>query len=67
FGIDGESETHTAIKNGTVTATVAQQPAKIGQMALQAAYDHFNGKKVEKTINSPIYLVTKDNADEYQW
>jgi ribose transport system substrate-binding protein len=36
-------------------------------MALQAAYDHFAEKKVEKTINSPIYLVTKDNADEYQW
>ncbi|MCI1217950.1 substrate-binding domain-containing protein [Bifidobacterium crudilactis] len=67
FGIDGESETHTAIKNGTVTATIAQQPAKIGEMALQAAYDHFAEKKVEKTINSPIYLVTKDNADEYQW
>lgn len=67
FGIDGESETHTAIKNGTISATVAQQPAKIGEMSLQAVYDHFSAKKVEKNINSPIYLVTKANADQYVW
>ncbi|MFC4652093.1 substrate-binding domain-containing protein [Lactococcus nasutitermitis] len=67
FGIDGEDETHTAIKDGTVTATVAQQPAKIGQMALQATFDHFDGKKVDKTINSPIYLITKDNVNEHKW
>lgn len=67
FGIDGEDETHDAIKAGTVTATVAQQPAKIGEMALQAAYHHFEGKKVAKTINSPIYLVTKSNVNEHKW
>lgn len=67
FGIDGESETHTAIKNGTITATVAQQPAKIGEMALTALYDHFSGKKVSKTINSPIYLVDKTNANQHNW
>ena len=67
FGIDGEDEAHTAIKNGTMTATVAQQPAKIGEIALQAVYDHFNGKTVKKTIDSPIYLVTKKNAGQYKW
>ncbi|HEY0222854.1 MAG TPA: substrate-binding domain-containing protein [Lactovum miscens] len=67
FGIDGEDETHTAIKDGTIMATVAQQPAKIGQMALQAVFDHFDGKKVSKTIDSPIYLVTKDNVNDHKW
>ncbi|QDK71625.1 substrate-binding domain-containing protein [Lactococcus protaetiae] len=67
FGIDGESETHDAIKAGTVTGTVAQAPAKIGEMALQAAYDYYQGKEVSKTINSPIYLVTKDNVGEHNW
>lgn len=46
FGIDGESETHDAIKAGTMTATIAQQPAKIGEMALQATYDYYQGKKL---------------------
>jgi ribose transport system substrate-binding protein len=67
FGIDGEAETHEAIKAGTMTGTIAQAPAKIGEMALQAAFDHYQGKTLEKTINSPIYLVTKDNVDEHQW
>lgn len=67
FGIDGESETHTAIEQGTITATIAQQPGKIGEMALQAMYDHFNKKTVKKTIDSPIYLVKKDNVKQYMW
>lgn len=67
FGIDGEDETHEAIKNGTVTGTIAQAPAKIGEIALQAAYDHYQGKDISKMINSPIYLVTKDNVGEHKW
>lgn len=67
FGIDGEDESHTAIKNGTMTGTIAQQPAKIGEMAMQAAFDYYQGKSVKKVINSPIYLVTKDNVDEHKW
>ena len=67
FGIDGESETHDAIKAGTMTATIAQQPAKIGEMALQATYDYYQGKKIAHMINSPIYLVDKDNVDQHQW
>jgi ribose transport system substrate-binding protein len=67
FGIDGQDDTHDAIAAGNVTATIAQAPAKIGEMALQAAYDHAAGKTVEKTMNSPIYLVTKDNVDQYKW
>lgn len=67
FGIDGENETHSAIKAGTITGTIAQQPAKIGEMALQAAFDHYAGKDVKHVINSPIYLVTKNNVDDHKW
>lgn len=50
FGIDGEDESHTAIKNGTMTGTIAQQPAKIGEMAMQAAFDYYQGKSVKKKL-----------------
>lgn len=50
-----------------MTATIAQQPAKIGEMALQATYDYYQGKKIAHMINSPIYLVDKDNVDQHQW
>ncbi|MCK1191007.1 substrate-binding domain-containing protein [Streptococcus uberis] len=66
-GIDGQPDAHDAIKNGDITATIAQQPAKMGEIAIQAAIDHYQGKKVKKTTVSPIYLVTKETVVQYNW
>lgn len=66
-GIDGQPDAHDAIKNGDITATIAQQPAKMGEIAIQSAIDHYQGKKVKKTTVSPIYLVTKETVDQYNW
>lgn len=57
IGIDGQSDAHETIKNGDITATFAQQQAKMGEFAIQAVIDHYQGKKVEKSTVSPIYLV----------
>ncbi|EGE53893.1 substrate-binding domain-containing protein [Streptococcus parauberis] len=67
IGIDGQPDAHDAIKKGDITATIAQQPAKMGEIAIQAAIDHYQDKKVEKSTVSPIYLVKKDNVDKYNW
>lgn len=67
IGIDGQPDAHDAIKNGDITATIAQQPAKMGEIAIQAAIDHYQGKKVEKSTVAPIFLVTKENVDQYNW
>lgn len=67
IGIDGQPDAHDAIKKGDITATIAQQPAKMGEIEIQAAIDHYQGKKVEKSTVSPIYLVKKDNVDKYNW
>lgn len=66
-GIDGQPDAHDAIKKGDISATIAQQPAKMGEIAIQAAIDYYKGKKVEKETISPIYLVTKDNVEKYNW
>ncbi|EFR44269.1 substrate-binding domain-containing protein [Streptococcus pseudoporcinus] len=66
-GIDGQPDAHEAIKKGDLTATIAQQPAKMGEIAIQAAIDHYQGKKVAAKTVSPIYLVTKDKVDKYNW
>ncbi|MFV0556860.1 MAG: substrate-binding domain-containing protein [Lactovum sp.] len=66
-GIDGQPDAHDAIKEGLISATIAQQPAKMSEKALQAAFDYYDGKEVEEKTISPIYLVTKDNVDEYNW
>lgn len=66
-GIDGQPDAHESIKKGAMSATIAQQPAKMGEIAIQAAIDHYQGKKVEEQTVSPIFLVTKDNVDEHNW
>ncbi|MGN7356450.1 ribose ABC transporter substrate-binding protein RbsB [Paenibacillus sp. SAF-054] len=60
IGFDGNEDALKSIKEGKLTATVAQQPDLIGQMAVQAAYDVLQGKTVEKLIPAPLKLVTKE-------
>ncbi|KRM23620.1 D-ribose ABC transporter substrate-binding protein [Latilactobacillus graminis] len=60
-GFDGETDGLKAVKNGEMAATVAQQPEEMGRLAVKAAYDHFNGKKVKVKIDSPLELVTTDS------
>ncbi|MGX7263374.1 D-ribose ABC transporter substrate-binding protein [Enterococcus crotali] len=57
IGFDGNEDGVKAVKDGIMAATVAQQPVEMGKLALQAAYDHFEGKKVEGKIDSPLELM----------
>ncbi|MCA5013748.1 MULTISPECIES: D-ribose ABC transporter substrate-binding protein [unclassified Enterococcus] len=56
-GFDGNEDGIKAVEAGTMGATVAQQPVEMGKLALQAAYDHFEGKEVESKIDSPLELM----------
>ncbi len=59
-GFDGNDDAIKAVKEGKLAATVAQQPELIGQLAVKAAKDVLQGKKVEKKIPVPLKLVTKE-------
>lgn len=56
-GFDGNEDGIKAVEAGTMGATVAQQPVEMGKLALQAAYDHFEGKEVESKVDSPLELM----------
>lgn len=58
-GFDGNEDAVKAVQAGDMSATIAQQPELIGKLAVQAARDILNGKKVEKTIPAPLKLETK--------
>ncbi|QQZ11322.1 ribose ABC transporter substrate-binding protein RbsB [Heyndrickxia vini] len=58
-GFDGNDDALKSIKDGKLNATVAQQPELIGKLAVNAAGDVLQGKKVEKNIPAPLKLVTK--------
>jgi ribose transport system substrate-binding protein len=52
-----------ALKEGTVQALVAQQPATIGTFGLDAAVSALGGTTVPKTVQTGFSLITKDNVD----
>lgn len=60
IGFDGNDDALAAIKNGQLTATVAQQPVLIGELAVEAAISHMSGEEVDELIAAPLKLVTKD-------
>ncbi|SES48826.1 ribose transport system permease protein [Streptomyces sp. yr375] len=62
IGFDGTPDGLTAVKNGTLYASVAQQPSELGRIAVRNALDALQGKKVEETVKVPVKVVTKGNV-----
>jgi ribose transport system substrate-binding protein len=52
-----------ALKEGTVQALVAQQPALIGQYGVDAAVGALDGTSVPKTVQTGFTVITKENVD----
>ncbi|MEW5594009.1 ribose ABC transporter substrate-binding protein RbsB [Peribacillus frigoritolerans] len=59
-GFDGNDDALKAVENGELKATIAQQPALIGEEAVNAAAKILKGDKVDDTISVPLKLVTKE-------
>ncbi|KPI01723.1 Periplasmic binding protein domain containing protein [Actinobacteria bacterium OK074] len=62
IGFDGTPDGLTAVKNGSMYASVAQQPTKLGEIAVDNALKAYDGKKVPQTIKVPVKVVTKENV-----
>jgi simple sugar transport system substrate-binding protein len=65
-GFDAGPDELAAIEAGTESASVAQFPAKMGSLGVQAAYDAARGKSVEKLIDTGTEMVTKDNVADFK-
>lgn len=65
-GFDASPDEVAAIADGTESASVAQFPAKMGSLGVQAAFDAASGKTVEKLIDTGTEMVTKDNFADFQ-
>ncbi|MFJ8139279.1 substrate-binding domain-containing protein [Streptomyces sp. NPDC096013] len=61
-GFDGTPDGLTAVKQGTLYASVAQQPSQLGKIAVDNALRAAQGKKVETTVKVPVKVVTKANV-----
>ena len=64
-GFDAGPDEVTAIVAGNELASVAQFPAKMGELGAQAALDAISGKTVEANIDTGTAMVTVDNAADF--
>ena len=65
IGFDGTEDGLKAVKAGTLYASVAQQPAELGRIAVQNAVKVAEGGKVEKSVMVPVKVVTKENVADF--
>ncbi len=62
--VDGSADGIAAVKAGKLLATSAQFPMEIGRIAAEKAYDHLEGKPVEKEVKVEVKVITKGSAAE---
>ena len=58
-GFDGTDDGIAAVKRGMLGATIAQQPALIGELGVETAAKVLKGESVEKNIPVPLKVITK--------
>lgn len=64
-GFDGTEDGLAAIEEGTMTATIAQQPAELGKRSVEVLQQVLAGETVEETIPVPVTTVNSENVGEF--
>lgn len=63
IGFDGTDDAINAIKSGEMTATIAQQPKLMGEIAVENAVKVCEGEEVDELTSVELKLITKENAE----
>jgi len=58
-GFDAVEDAVAAVESGDLLATIAQQPAEMGRLGIEAAVDHLNGKTIPASLPVALALITK--------
>jgi inositol transport system substrate-binding protein len=64
-GVDGTPDALQMLKQGKMVATVFQDAQGQGEGAVQTAIKLVKGEKVQKIINIPYQLITKENMEQF--
>ncbi|MCZ4060787.1 sugar ABC transporter substrate-binding protein [Pantoea sp. LMR881] len=64
-GVDGTPDALQMLKNGKIVATVFQDAKGQGEGAVQTAVKLAKGEKVQKVVDIPYQLITKDNMEQF--
>ena len=64
-GFDANDDALQAIQNGTMLASVAQNPSRIGELGVEKAAATIEGESVEEEIPVEVELVTEENVSQF--
>ncbi|GGR77093.1 transporter [Streptomyces aureoverticillatus] len=65
-GFDGTPDGLKAVEAGTLYASVAQQPAELGRIAVRNAIAAADDKKVAAVVKVPVKVVTEKNVARFK-
>jgi ABC-type sugar transport system substrate-binding protein len=65
-GFDGIPQALAAVRRGSMSATVAQYPFTMGQLAVEACLAALRGRRVPASVDAPVQAVTSDNVRRAQ-
>nr|WP_225882021.1 substrate-binding domain-containing protein [Streptomyces aureocirculatus] len=65
-GFDGTPDGLKAVEAGTLYASVAQQPAELGRIAVRNAIAAADDKKVDAVVKVPVKVVTARNVARFK-
>lgn len=66
IGFNGTKPAFDAIRDGTLHATILQDPAEQGKLALAAALDAVRGKTALPDAITKLPIITKENVDSFK-
>jgi ABC-type sugar transport system substrate-binding protein len=66
IGFDGIREALSAVRRGELSATVAQYPYTMGQLAIEACLAALRGEDVPPNVDAPVQVVTRANVARAQ-
>ncbi|MFS8100441.1 substrate-binding domain-containing protein [Lentzea alba] len=64
-GFDGTPDGLKAIQDGTMVATIAQQPKLLGSKAVEQAVHAAKGEPVQQVVDVEVKVITKQNVAEF--
>lgn len=64
-GFDGTPDGLEAVQQGTMHATIAQQPEKLGKRSVELAVKAARGQQVPSEVKVPVEAATQENVAEF--
>jgi len=65
-GFDSSQPFIDAVRNGQLQGLVVQNPLNMGYLGVMTMVDHLQGKKVERRVDTGVWMISKENLDTPQ-